>query len=178
MASRRGADAIKVIQIALKVAESPQDIARVQSALQMAEQYQAAQAAFEEQRRGASEDVSASTLHSIVEGPAAKSDEPLPPTDENPPVLARREPQRTLTGTVKEVQCSMPAKMELKLESRGATVVLHSDNYYKVRFSAVGFIPAGELHPCTELEGMRARVEFVEASGSKPGQITSVELQK
>jgi hypothetical protein len=72
----------------------------------------------------------------------------------------------------------MPAKMELKLESRGATVVLHSDNYYKVRFSAVGFIPAGELHPCTELEGMRARVEFVEASGSKPGQITSVELQK
>lgn len=178
MASRRGADAIRVIQSASKVAQSPQDIAHVQSALQMAEQYQAAQAAFEEQGRGASEDVSASTLHSIVEGPAARDDEPSPPTEKNPPVLARREPQRTLTGTIQEVQCSMPAKMELKLESRGATVVLHADNYYKVRFSAVGFTPAGELHPCTELEGMNARVEFVEASGSKPGQITSVELQK
>jgi hypothetical protein len=56
---------------------------------------------------------------------------------------------------------------------------LHSNNYFKIQYTAVNFTPAGELHPCTDLDGVKAHVEFFEASGkSVEGQIFSIELSK
>ncbi len=88
-------------------------------------------------------------------------------------------PRHGVNGTIKDVRCSVPASMELKVEGDGKTLPLHSNNYFRIQFTAVGFTPAGELHPCTDLEGMTAHVEFFEASGkSAAGQIFSIELSK
>jgi hypothetical protein len=40
--------------------------------------------------------------------------------------------------------------MELKVEGGGKTLSLHSNNYFKIQFSAVNFTPEGELHPCAD----------------------------
>ena len=59
------------------------------------------------------------------------------------------------------------------------TIALHSDNFYIVRFLASNFTPKGALHPCADLKGMHARIEFVEARDkSALGQIVSVTLSK
>jgi hypothetical protein len=69
--------------------------------------------------------------------------------------------------------------MELKVEVEGRTFSLHSNNYFRIQFTAANFTPAGELHPCTDLEGMKGHVEFFEAAGkSAEGQIFSIELSK
>ena len=69
--------------------------------------------------------------------------------------------------------------MELKVEGDGKTLSLHSNNYFKIQFTAVNFAPEGELHPCTDLEGMKANVESFETSGKLgEGQIFSIELRK
>ena len=84
-----------------------------------------------------------------------------------------------MKGTIKDVQCSLPAIMELKVEVDGKTLSLHSNNYFKIQFTAVNFTPEGELHPCSDLDGMKAHMEFFEASGkSGEGQILSIELSK
>ncbi len=173
MQRERGQDAVRVIQNASKVAKSPEDIARVQNALQMAEQYQAAKEAFEAQAQRAEAGA----------GPAAQPDGPPAAVDQesSAPVLKHaatvaQGPHRDATGIIKDVQCSMPAKMDLKLETDKGTVVLHTDNYYKVLFSALGFAPTGTLRPCSDLAGRPARVEFVDSDNAP--QITSVELQK
>ena len=69
--------------------------------------------------------------------------------------------------------------MELKVEGDGKTVSLHSNNYFKIRFTAINFTPEPELNPCSELDGMKGNVEFFDASGkSAEGQIFSIELSK
>jgi hypothetical protein len=50
--------------------------------------------------------------------------------------------------------------------------------YFKIQFSAVNFVPNGELHPCSDLEGVHARVEYVESLSKEPGVIVSVEMNK
>ena len=74
---------------------------------------------------------------------------------------------------------SPPANMELKKEGDGKMLFLHSNNYFKIQFTALDYTPVGELHPCADLEGMKARVEFFEGSDkSAEGQILSIELSK
>ncbi len=46
-----------------------------------------------------------------------------------------------------DVQCSLPAIMELKFEGDG-TRSLHSNNHFRIQLPSE-FTPAGELHPCT-----------------------------
>jgi hypothetical protein len=65
------------------------------------------------------------------------------------------------------------------VEGDGRSLSPHSNNYFKIQFTAANFTPASELHPCTDLEGMKAHVEFFEALGkSAEGQIFSIELSK
>jgi tetratricopeptide (TPR) repeat protein len=177
LASRRSTDAIAVLKNALKVAQSPEDVAHAQSALQMAEQYEAAQRAYEQHSGGENEAAGGPKLRTRVvsEGGSEKDEKTSAPVAVSADA-APRGPRRTLTGTVKQVQCSPPARMEMELEAREGSVTLHSENYYKVQFSAFGFAPSGELQPCTDLEGKPARVEYVEDKGAK--QITAVEMRK
>jgi hypothetical protein len=43
----------------------------------------------------------------------------------------------------------------------------------------LNFTPKGDLNPCTDIEGLKAKVEYAEVSDkSIAGQIVSVELSK
>jgi tetratricopeptide (TPR) repeat protein len=174
---RREQDAIRVMRNALKVAQSSAEMEQVQNALQMAEQYEAAQKSYEEGSRRASEEESAAKLTPAADKETGKMEETAPPVLQHRSEGAPQGPRRTSIGTIKNVQCSSPARMEFELQAEHGPVALHADNYYKIQFSTLGFNPKGELHPCSDLEGMSARVEFMEVSG-KPGQITAVELRK
>ena len=77
---------------------------------------------------------------------------------------------------IRSVACSYPAVLQLQLVSGAKALALHSANYYRVAFSALNYSPPGELHPCTDLEGMQARVEYVDAGGQE--EIVAVELRK
>ena len=84
-----------------------------------------------------------------------------------------------VNGVIRNVHCIPPALLELKVESAGKGVSLYSNNYFKVAFTAANYIPEGEIHPCSDLEGKKARVQYSEVSNkSIDGQILSIELSK
>jgi tetratricopeptide (TPR) repeat protein len=181
LAMERGNDAVAVLQNTLKLAKSPAEVASVQNALQAAQQYQEAREQTEQDRQAAqgiqstvpqgqsSAQATLGAAKQPVSDPQA-----LPPPKEEP-----HGPRHEVKGTIKDVQCSLPAIMELKVEGDGRTLSLHSNNYFRIQFTAANYTPGGELHPCTDLEGMKAHVEFFEASGkSAEGQIFSIELRK
>jgi predicted Zn-dependent protease len=177
----RSKDAIAVLQNATSFAKTPEEVTSVQNLLEAAQQYQAAREQSKQDRQvtqGIQSTVPPGQSSSEATPAAAKQTQPdpqsLPPSNEE-----SRGPRRGVKGTIKDVQCSLPAVMGLTVDSDGKTLSLHSNNYFKIQFTAANYTPAGELHPCTDLEGMKARVEFYEASGkSTEGQIFSIELSK
>jgi hypothetical protein len=53
-----------------------------------------------------------------------------------------------------------------------------TDHWFEVR-TAANFTPKGDLNPCTDIEGLKAKVQYAEVSDkSVAGQIISVELSK
>lgn len=65
------------------------------------------------------------------------------------------------------------------MKSGAKILALHTDNYYKIPFSALGFQPSGDLKPCSDLEGRPAKVEYVEsANQSEAPHVVSIELHK
>jgi tetratricopeptide (TPR) repeat protein len=174
----RGKDAIAVLQNAMNLAKTPDDVSSVQSRLDMVQQYLASREAGRQPAQGIQSTYpQAESLDQTMSG-----DTKQPHSD---PQLLRPSkeealgPRRGVKGTIKGVQCSQPAIIKLKVEDAGRTFSLHSNNYFKIEFTAANYTPAGELHPCTDLEGMKAHVEFYEAAGkSAEGQIFSIELSK
>ena len=165
---QRGTDAIAVLQNAMSLAKTPDQVASVQNLLGSARQYQSSR----EQEQQSAPAIQSSVSH--TESAQMASGAAKPPLADEP-----HGPRHGMKGTIRKVHCSQPAILELTVEGDGKTLSLHSNNYFKIQFSALGFTPSGELHPCTDLEGMKARVEFFEASGkSVEGQISSIELSK
>ena len=167
----RGTDAIAVLKNAMSLAKTPDQVASVQNLLDSAQQWQSAR------EQMAQEQQSAPAIQSSVsqtQSAQATSAVARPSTPNEP-----HGPRRGMKGTIRNVRCSQPAILELTVEGDGKTLSLHSNNYFKIQFSALGFTPSGELHPCTDLEGMKAHVEFFEATGkSAEGQISSIELNR
>lgn len=177
----RGKDAIAVLQHAMPLAKTPEETVSVQNMLEAAQQYQAARAQVEKDRQAAQGIQSTYPQAESLEQPAPGAAEPSN-SHSQAPLPAREEPhgpRRSMKGTLKDVQCSLPAIIELKVEGGETTLSLHSNNYFKIQFTAANYTPAGELHPCDDLEGMKAHVEFFEAAGkSTEGQVFSIELSK
>jgi hypothetical protein len=81
-------------------------------------------------------------------------------------------------GTLKNVHCDNP-NLDLAVTSGAKTLALHSDNYFKISFTALGFQPSGDLNPCHDLENRPAKVEYVEsAEKSDAPHLLSVELHQ
>jgi len=169
MQMERPKDAIAVLQNALRLAASPDQVASMQNQIASFQQYQASRARAAEEYREASQEQSSAQGTEQLAGPQA----PEPPEDN------RHGPRRTVNGTLRDVQCSEPVTMKLRVESAKKPLLLRARNYYKIQFSALNFTPKAELNPCKDIEGMKARVEFFEAlSESAEGQIVSIELTK
>jgi tetratricopeptide (TPR) repeat protein len=169
---QRPTDAIAVLQNAASLAKTPDEVSSVQNLLEAAQQYQASRQQVQ-QSPEATQGIQSTGAQGQSSAQATLGNAKQPAPEE------QHGPRHGVKGTIKDVQCSLPAIMQLKVEGDGKTLPLHSNNYFKIQFSALNFTPGGELHPCTDLEGMKANVEFFEASGkSTEGQIFSIELWK
>jgi hypothetical protein len=95
------------------------------------------------------------------------------------PTEEPRGPKYLAKGVIKGVQCTDPSMIELKVEGAGKEISLYSNNYFQIAYSASNFTPEGDIHPCTDLEGMKASVQYaVTSDKTVDGQILSVELTK
>ncbi len=160
--SREG-DAIAVMQDAQKNAASPLDASRAKRKIAQLEQVQ------EARKSAPAADASAApspTLVGVVEGPKYPT---MPPDG----------PKHEILGMIRDVECSSPAVIEFRVEGAKGSVSLYNNNYYKLEFSALGFTPEGALQPCSDIDGMKARVQYVESSDKTvDGQVLSIELRK
>jgi hypothetical protein len=85
----------------------------------------------------------------------------------------------TVQGVIHGVQCSYLSLIELQVEAAKGTVKLYNDNYYQMEFSAANFTPQGNIHPCNDLEGAKAKLQyFATADKTADGQIIGIELSK
>jgi len=165
---QRETDATTVLQHALKVAKTPQEVMAVQNELQAVQQMQSARRQNEEEARRFRETMTVSQ--------ESETEAPEPGIQQKEEVVSG--PHQTVTGTIKNVQCSAPAIMELEVDAGSKTIALHTSNYYKVKFSALNYTPRAELHPCSDLEGMHAKVQYIESATSKINGLVAVELHK
>lgn len=70
-------------------------------------------------------------------------------------------------------------EIDLTMAAKGETMALHSADFYKIGFKALGFAPKGDLNPCKDLEGVSAKVEYVESSAQPPvAHVVAIELHK
>jgi tetratricopeptide (TPR) repeat protein len=169
LAMGQGENAIKVLDNAAKLANSPEEIQTIDILLASAKEYVAAQQRIAIRRQEISEE---------------ESDEEATNSSADIPRLAPRKQfvpngrHHFLVGVLNGVHCDAP-NLDLTITSGTKRLTLHSDNYYKIEFSALDFQPKGDLNPCHDLENRSAKVEYVEsADKSDPPHLIAVELHK
>ncbi len=169
----REKDSISVLQAALKLAKTPEEVGAVQNEMEIAQQSQSSRERIAEENQKFKEEMAAQATSSstttmgdsTTEAPALKE--------------TLKGPHRFVTGTIKNVHCSSPSNMDLDVDGGGKTLSLYTHNYYKLVFTALNFMPKGDLQPCSDLEGMHAKVEYIETAGAaKAGGLVSIELRK
>jgi tetratricopeptide (TPR) repeat protein len=167
----RGDDAVTVIRNALHLASSPQEIAMAENFLLHAEAYvqdQKQNRRFSEQTKAgtAAVEVTSHTAEAEIGADSAAHEEVLP-----------NGPHHFVTGVLKNVRCNTPA-MDLNVISAGKTLGLHSGNYFKIDYSALGLTLKADLNPCADLEGRPAKVEYADATNSGPAGVVAIEIHK
>jgi len=164
----RGTDAVAVLRGALRLAKSPEETAMVQNVLLHAEEYATARDREKEQDRRVAEEEKVEAQEDAASGESAGTAEEGPP----------KGPHRFLIGALQNVHCHAQ-RIDLTIAAKGKTMALHSGNYYKIAFSSLGFMPKGDLNPCKDIEGMSAKVEYVESSAkSAAPYVVAIELHK
>ena len=180
MAMGQGKNAVEVLRNAVKLAKTPQENEFINSALLNAQTFASAREEAAEElpdTKEADSDSESENSEKDQNSGSAKSADP------NIPRLAHRDivptgPHHFVTGVLKDVHCDS-SNMDLTVKIGAKTMSLHSDNYYRLQFTALGFQPSADLKPCTELEGRPAKVEYVEsADKSQTARLLSVELHK
>ena len=68
-----------------------------------------------------------------------------------------RKPRRMRTSP----DSARSPNLDLAVTVGAKTLALQTDNYYRIRFTALNFEPGGELKPCGDLENRPAKVEYV-----------------
>jgi Tfp pilus assembly protein PilF len=168
MAMQRGQSAVEVLQNAVKLAKTPEESQFVENALMHAQAYAASQQEMAQQKQRMAEEATVQ---------ATSSD------GSDVPRLAHRDfvprgPHRFVTGILQNVRCDS-SEMDLSVKAGGKTTAFHSDNYYRIQYSSLGFQPQGELQPCRDLEGRPAKVEYEEsANKADTARPISIELHK
>lgn len=169
LAMGKGSNAVEVLRNAAKLAKTPEESQAVANLLVNAQVYAAAQERAADQHQGTQE------VPAQEQGAAAQTDVPR---------LARRKefvpsgPHHFVEGILRNVHCDNP-DLDLSVTSSAKTLALHSDNYLKIRFTALGFQPSGDLNPCHDLESKSAKVEYVESVDKTDApHLIAIELHK
>jgi hypothetical protein len=156
------------------VAKTPQETEAIEDFLIRAEEYVTGQERRAEQQRLIAEELKTSGVS--ADDSSGQGD--------FEPQLARRDtfvakgPHRFVAGVLKNVRCSSQT-LELTVTSSANSLDLHSENYFKIQFTALNFASAGSLDPCRDLEGRPAKVEYVEGvDKSAVARVLAIELHK
>jgi tetratricopeptide (TPR) repeat protein len=186
MNNQRYDDALAVLKVAAHVARTPDQVSTIQNRIGQIEQYQAAVAQNHPPQTGAdtqpaSTIVTDTRTNTIVSSDGrtfvikSSGDTPKYPTGE--PTGLRH----TLRGTLRSVHCGYPSVLTLTVEpsGKGQAVSLYRNDFRQIEFTATNFTPKSDLNPCTDIEGLKAKVQYSEVSDkSVAGQILSVELSR
>jgi tetratricopeptide (TPR) repeat protein len=183
--AQRYDDAIAVLKGAAHVAKTPEEAASVQTRLEQIEQYQAS-VAQSRQKAGGPLATTVVTDTRTVTLPSrggekfvikAKNSDDGPQYPTEPPTGVRH----SARGILRSVHCSYPSVITLTVDQpgKGPAVLLYRNDFKLIEFSASNFTPKGDLNPCSDLEGLKSKVDYAEVSDkSVAGQIISVELSK
>lgn len=187
------ANALRVLEAARHVARNHTEMAMIEAQTLRIQSIQTMMARAKSEKAAMQENRAAYTGQ--ASGEMKQIQGPMPPTvitkEGSAPVvsLLKKTPQfpagpptgaqHTVTGVVTEASCYYPAMLVLTLDADGKTLTLYRDNYFDVRYSAVGLEIKGDLHPCTDLAGKHARIEYAEVKDpTAAGQILTVALMK
>ena len=114
-----------------------------------------------------------------IAGAGNGSAEPGAPVMLKHPTETPHGPDRVVEGVIRGVHCNGPGVLEFRVEAAKGGVSLYSNDAYKIDYRALNFTPKDEIHPCQDLEGMKARVHyFATADKTVDGQITVIALSK
>lgn len=176
-------DAVRVLEAAQPAAKTPEaaeairiHLERIRQFRQQVEEQRRRIAAFQSQPDVPSQTTTAVTSTTGVQGqPLQSITIPSGPPAIAHPTEKPHGPMLTARGVIQAVTCSAPAVIEFQLQSAAKKLALYSNNYYDIDITAGNFTPKGELHPCDELQGMKAKVTyFATADKSVDGQIVSI----
>src|SRR5580704_13458993 len=186
--NQRYDDAIAVLKAASHVARTPEQVATVQTRMGQVEQYRAAAAQSRQQEKVAAMRPTATSVTDTRTNTITSSDGRTfvikPDTAQDTrkyPTEAPTGLHHTVRGVLRGVQCGYPSVITFNLERSGTprTLLLYRNDFKQIEFSATNFTPKGDLNPCTDMEGLNAKVQYAEVSDkSVAGQVISVELSK
>jgi tetratricopeptide (TPR) repeat protein len=182
MGLNRDDDALRVLEAARPLAKSPAQNAMIDASVQQAQQVkQARLAASSAAEQPGTQSVDPTAPHAAaasLQKMAHGKFEILPNVQlPSHPTASAGAPRHEARGIIHDVRCGVPSVMELHLEDGGKTTPLYSNNYFNVPFSTSNYVPEGELHPCTELEGRHAVISYAETPDkTAAGEIVSVQL--
>ena len=176
------ASALQVLKAAMRVARTPDQVIVVQTRIDQIEQYNTAmQQRQAAEQRNVPTEVSDTQTVASSDGRIRIVRRDSPSNTPKYPTEAPTGKHHLAVGTLHSVQCSYPAVLTLTVQPTGtsAAVSLYRNDFKLIEFSATNFSPKGDLDPCNDIEGMKARVAYAEVSDkSIAGQILSVELSK
>lgn len=164
-------DAIHVLEEAETMATSPLEADVVQRVLK---QVQQGKAQMEEWKRKAAE------VHTtVVTSTGSDAGTSAGPVALKHPTETPHGADLIAQGVIRGVHCNGPGVLELRVEGAKGSVSLYSNDAYKIDYRALNFTPKDEIHPCQDLEGMKARVHyFATADKTVDGQITIIALSR
>lgn len=154
----------EVLAACLKLAKNQQAVAMIQRTSAQIDQMQAG---------GSLPQMALRAGQTVQVVPEAQNAAPRHPS--GPPTG----PQHEVIGVIHAVACSYPAVLEMRVDGAARPVSLYTNNYFQLDVSALGYTPTADLHPCQDLEGRKARVQYAEVSDKTvDGQIVAIELRK
>jgi tetratricopeptide (TPR) repeat protein len=158
----------RVLAACMKLAKNPSEVSQVQGRIDQLQQIQTSMAERSQIQTVATQTDAPPRVVEVVKETAPRHPSE-PPTG----------PKHFAEGTMRAVSCSYPSVLEFKIEGTKKSVSVYTNNYFKLELSALGFTPAGDMNPCKDFEGRKARVQYAEVSDKTvDGQVIAVELHK
>lgn len=173
LGARRYSEAITVLQSAAKLARNPGESAMVQSRIDQVNKVQEIQTHIDEERRKYEGQHQAQSGPQQVAETVNVTPEPKKYPDE------AKGPKHSFIGVMRDVTCSYPSILELRVEGARNSIHVYNNNFSKIDLTVIGFVPKGTMNPCSDFNGMKARVQYAESTDkSVDGQVFAIELRK
>jgi tetratricopeptide (TPR) repeat protein len=161
-------DALTALRGAGKVATNQGEVAMVRSQVERVHRMEEARAQAEEDAKERQEATPArASVAEVSTGPT------------HPTELADG-PRHVVAGIIANLRCNYPTEIEFQIRTEdGKSMTLYNNDYDKIDFTAVGFIPKVSMNPCTDFKGMKIRATYVETPDKTvDGQIVAMVLTK